>query len=73
MHLLFKHKEKFEPYLGIFSDEHGERLHKEVQVIEKRFGHCLNKEILADCIWSLNVTPTSINVQELCFELIFYV
>jgi hypothetical protein len=53
MHLLFKHKDKCEPHLGIFSDEHGERLHKEMQVIEKRFGHCLNKEMLAECIWSL--------------------
>ena len=30
MHLIFKHKDKFEGYLGNFSDEHGERLHKEM-------------------------------------------
>ena len=52
MHLLFKHKKKYEPYLVVFSDEHGER-HKEIQVVEKLFGHCLNKEILAECIWFL--------------------
>ena len=53
MHLLYKHKDKCNPYIGIFSDEHGERLHKEMQVIEKRFKQCLNKEMLAECIWSL--------------------
>jgi len=58
MHLLFKHKDKYEPYIGIFSDEHGERLHKEMQVIEKRFKQCLNKEMLAECIWSLKRSTT---------------
>ena len=48
MHLLFKHKEKCEPYIGIFSDEQGERLHQEMQTIEKRFQKCLNKEMLAE-------------------------
>ena len=37
MHFLFKRKDKCEPYVGILSDEHGERLRKEIEVIEKRF------------------------------------
>jgi len=53
MHLLYKHKDKSNSYVDIFSNEHGERLHKEMQVIEKRFKQCLNKEMLAECIWSL--------------------
>jgi len=53
MHLIFKHKDKFEGYLGNFSDEHGERLHKEMQVLEKRFGRNANKEMLAEYIWSV--------------------
>ena len=58
MHLLFKHKDKFEGYLGTFSDEHGERLHKEMQVPEKRFGHNANKEMLAECISSVKRDTT---------------
>jgi len=46
MYLLSKHEDKCETYLGIFSDEHGERLYREMQVIEKRFGKCLNKKCL---------------------------
>ena len=49
-HLLFKHKDKYEAYLVIFSDEHGKRLQKEIQVIEKRLGKCLFKEMVAECI-----------------------
>ena len=37
MHFPFNHKDKYEPYIGIFPDEHGERLHQEMEVIEKRF------------------------------------
>ena len=37
MHLLYKQKDKYNSYAGILSDEHGERLHKEMEVIEKRF------------------------------------
>ena len=51
MNLPFKHKDKCEPYLRIFSDKCGERLHKEMQVVKKCFSHCLNKEMLAECIW----------------------
>ena len=58
MHLLFKHKGKCKPYVEIFSDERGERLLKEMEVIEKRFKKCLNKEMLAECIWSLKRDTT---------------
>ena len=34
MHILFKHKNKYEKFLGIYSDEHGERSHKEMEQIE---------------------------------------
>lgn len=53
MHLLFKHKEKYEPFLGKFSDEHGERLHKDMEVIEKRYGERFSVQMLAEYIWSL--------------------
>ena len=38
MHLLYKHKDKCNSYV-IFSDEHGERLHKEMKVIEKNLNN----------------------------------
>ena len=63
MHLFFKHKDKYEAYLGVFSDEHGERLNKEMQVIEICFGKCLNKEMVAESIWSMKR-------EKLCFEII---
>lgn len=53
MHLLFKHKDKYEPYIGTFSDEHGERLHQEMEQIEKRYGRNFNKEMIAEYVWSL--------------------
>ena len=53
MHILFKHKNKFEKFLGIYSDEHGERLHKEMEQIESRYGNYLTKEMLAEYVWSL--------------------
>jgi len=46
MQLLFKHKDKCEPHVGIISDEHGERLHKEMEVIEKRFKNALTRKSL---------------------------
>ena len=46
MHLLLKHKDKCESNQGMFSDERGERLHEEMQVVEKRYGYCLNKKPL---------------------------
>ena len=55
MHLLFKHKDKFEGYLGTFFDEHNERLHKEMQVLK---GRNANKKILAECIWSVKRDTT---------------
>ena len=67
MHLLYKHKDKFNSYVGTFSDEHGERLHKDF--IEIRFKQCLNKEMLAECIWSLkratNLYKSTKNVLKL--------
>lgn len=53
MHLLFKHKEQYQQFLGNFSDEHGERLHKDMELLETRYGHHLTQEMLADYIWSL--------------------
>jgi len=50
MHLLYKHKDKCNSYVGILSDEHVERFHKETQIIEKRFKQCLNKEMFAEYI-----------------------
>ena len=67
MHLLFKHKDKCEPYLGIFSDKHGERLNKEMEVIEKRF-----KEMLAECTWSLKRDTTFYNSTRNLYWIITY-
>jgi len=67
IHLLFKNKDKFEGYLGIFFDEHGKRLHEEMQVLEKRFGRNANKEMLAECIWSAKKGIQHFtNLQKLC-------
>ena len=53
MHLLYKHKDAFEKYLEQYSDEHGERLHKEMEQIEARYGSDFNREMLAEYVWSL--------------------
>lgn len=67
MHLLSKHKDKYEKYLGIYSDEHGERLHKDMQSIEKRYGKSLNKEMLAEYIWSLKRDTHAFKRKETTF------
>ena len=53
MHLLFKHKDKLERYLGRFSDENGERLHQEMLSFEKRFSSHLTAEMMAEYVWSI--------------------
>ena len=53
MQLLYKYKDKSISYVRTFSDEHGERLHKEMYVIEKIFQQWLNKEMIAEYICSL--------------------
>ena len=50
MHLLYKHKDKYEKYLGKFSDEHRERLYNEMETIEMRYSPNLTREMLSDYV-----------------------
>lgn len=68
MHLLFKHKDKYRHYLGNFSDEHGERVHQEMHLFENRFHHCLNKEMLSECIWQLKRDTNFFTSSMKCYK-----
>ena len=69
MHLLYKHKNKYEKYLGKFFDEHGERLHKEMETIEMRYSPNLTREILTDYVSSLKRSGGfSFVTKKVCFK-----
>lgn len=69
MHLLYKHKKQYEKHLGKFSDEHGERLHKEMEIIETRYRPQLNREMLSDYIWSLKREGAfNFSTKKICFK-----
>ena len=46
MHLLFKHNDKYELYIGIFSDKHGERLHKKWKSLRSAPRNALTRKCL---------------------------
>ena len=55
VHFVESHLNFFYEHLGDVSDEHGERFHQDVAIIEKRFKGKCSVGMLADCCWSISL------------------
>ena len=53
IHFLHSHLDFFPPSWGAVSDEHGERFHQDISVMEQRYQGHWNEAMLADYCWSL--------------------
>lgn len=53
IHFLHNHLNFFQPNLGDYSDEHGERFHQDIAEIEKRYKGKDIRYMLAQYCWSL--------------------
>lgn len=51
IHYLHQHLDFFRDNLGKISDEHGERFHQQIKLIEQRFQGKRNENMLAEFIW----------------------
>ena len=53
LHFLHSHLDFFRDNLGDVRDEHGERFHQDIQVMEKRYQWRWDEAMMGDYIWSL--------------------
>ena len=53
LHFLCFHLDFFQENLGNFSDEHGERFHQDIELMEKRYKDRWDSTMMGDYIWSL--------------------
>lgn len=53
IHFLHSHLDFFPPNLGAVSDEHGERFHQDILIMEKRYQGKWSPNMLADYCWNL--------------------
>lgn len=53
LHFLHNHLDFFPPNMGDFSDEHGERFHQDIAIIQKRFKGKDPTHMLGSYCWSL--------------------
>ena len=53
IHFMHSHLDFFPDNLGAVSDEHGERFHQEISVMEKRYQGKWSAAMLADYCWSI--------------------
>ena len=53
MHFLHSHIDFFPENLGAVSDEHGERFHQDISVMESRYQGKWSASMLADYCWTL--------------------
>ena len=53
VHFLNSHLGKFPANLGDVSDEHGERFHQDIKVMEERYQGRLDTHMMADYCWSI--------------------
>ena len=53
VHVLHSHLEFLAENLGDVSDEHGERFHQDISVMERRFKGKWNPGMLADYCWGI--------------------
>ena len=53
VHFLNSHLDKFPANLGDVSDEHGERFHQDIKVMEERYQGRWDTHMMADYCWSI--------------------
>ena len=53
LHFLHSHLDFFWDNLGNISEEHGERFHQDIQVMEKRYQGRWNEAMMGDYVWTL--------------------
>lgn len=53
LHFLHSHLDFFRDNLGKVSEEHGERFHQDIQIMEKRYEGSWNAAMMGDYVWSL--------------------
>jgi hypothetical protein len=53
VHYLHSHLDFFRPNLGAVSEEHGERFHQDIQLMEKRYQGRWNEAMMGDYVWNL--------------------
>ena len=53
LHYLHSHLDRFPNNLGDFSEEHGERLHPDIKLIENRYQGRWNRHMMADYCWTI--------------------
>jgi len=53
VHFLFSHLDKFPDNLGDVSDEHGERFHQDIKIMEERYQGTWGETMMADYCWTL--------------------
>ena len=51
LHFLYSHLDFFQDNLGNVSEEHGERFHQDIQVMEKRYQGRWNEVMMGDYVW----------------------
>lgn len=59
IHFLHSHLDFFPPNLGSVSDEHGERFHKDITIMETRYQGRWNPNMLGDYCWFLQRENTN--------------
>ena len=53
LHFLHSHLDFFRENLGNVSEEHGERFHQDIQVMEKRYQGRWDEAMMEDYVWNL--------------------
>ena len=53
LHFLHSHLDFFRDNLGNVSEEHGERFHQDIQVMEKRYQGRWDEAMMGDYVWNL--------------------
>ena len=53
VHYLHSHLDFFRPNLGAVSEEHGERFHQDIQLMEKRYQGRWDEAMMGDYVWNL--------------------
>lgn len=59
LHFLHSHLDFFSPNLGAVSDEHGERFHQQIAVMENRYQGNFNPHMMGDYCWFLKKESSS--------------
>ena len=59
MHFLHSHLDFFPANLGAVSDEHGERFHQQISIMENRYQGNFNPNMMGDYCWFLQTETLS--------------